>query len=369
MNIIDERDERTKKRKIAKAKFDEIITLSAFEGKGTVNLAAKTAGESVRLLDEGMIVYADGSPDFYIQKGTIAKYLDGTNTYLRDADGAVMNLTDDYVGSINIGHLDFATFPVGIVGTWTKKDLSMTESEDGRASLDVRPNINEEHPLIKALRVQNIPVGVSVEMYLHFDSFLHLKGADASDSEKASEEYEVGIVDEIFISDFAIVGECGNVGSSETILKGGESVEDTKNLTIEETVEEITEEIVEETVNEEEIVEEAVEETEEVEIEEGIVEEAECDEDEAEEDDELEQVMEAVNDYRAEIERLSAENKALKKTNKRLNAKLKAELDKKKSFITRFPRLTVDMGLQESEEKEEETKPVARYASDDGIGE
>lgn len=352
MNIIDERDERTKKRKIAKAKFDEIITLSAFEGKGTVNLAAKTAGESVRLLDEGMIVYADGSPDFYIQKGTIAKYLDGTNTYLRDADGAVMNLTDDYVGSINIGHLDFATFPVGIVGTWTKKDLSMTESEDGRASLDVRPNINEEHPLIKALRVQNIPVGVSVEMYLHFN-------------EKASEEYGVGIVDEIFISDFAIVGECGNVGSSETILKGGESVEDTKNLNIEEveeTVEEIAEEI-EETVETEEI---EMTETEEEEFEEGIVEEADCDEDDA--DEELDLVLEAVKGYQDEIDRLTEENKALKKTNKRLNAKLKAELDKKRTFIANFPTLTVDMGLQESE-VEEETKPVARYASDDGIGE
>jgi cell division septum initiation protein DivIVA len=78
--------------------------------------------------------------------------------------------------------------------------------------------------------------------------------------------------------------------------------------------------------------------------------------------------LEAVKDYQAEIERLSAENKALKKTNKRLNAKLKSELDKKKSFISNFPKLSVDMGLQESEEEVKETK-VTRYASNDGIGE
>ena len=356
MNIIDERDERTKKRKIAKAKFDEIITLSATTSKGTVNLSAKPSGDKIRLLDEGMIVYADGSPDFYIQKGTINKYLDGNNALLKDANGETMNLTDDYVGSVNIGHLDFATFPVGIVGQWSKSSLSVVENEDGRTSLFVEPEINEGHPLIQALRVQNIPVGVSVEMYLHFN-------------EKASEEYGVGIVDEIFISDFAIVGECGNVGSSETILKGGDSVEDTKNLAAETIVEEL-DEMVEETVETvEETVDEIVEEVTEAEedVEEGIVEEAESDEDEAEED-ELAVVMETVRDYQAEIERLTAENKALKKSNKRLNQKLKSELDKKKSFIANFPRLSVDMGLQESEEEVPETK-VTRYASTDGIGE
>lgn len=345
MNFIDERDERTKKRRIAKAKFDEIITLSAFTKKGTVNLSAKAEEGGLRLLDEGMIVYADGSPDFYIMKGTISKYLNGENVLLHDSEGEAMNLTDDYVGSVNIGHLDFATFPVGIVGSWKKEDLKTVEGEDGRTTLYVDPEINYEHPLIKALVVQGISVGVSVEMFLHFN-------------EKASEEYGVGIVDEIFISDFAIVGECGNVGSSETILKGGESVEDTKNLEVTEEIEEVTEET--------EIVEETAEEIED--IEEGIVEEAESDEDEAEED-ELESVMEAVKDYQAEIERLTAENKALKKSNKRLNTKLKAELDKKKSFIASFPKLTVDMGLQESEEETAETKTITRYASEDGIGE
>lgn len=362
MNIIDERDERTKKRKIAKAKFDEIITLSATTSKGTVNLSAKPSGDKIRLLDEGMIVYADGSPDFYIQKGTINKYLDGGNVLLTDSNGKVMNLTDDYVGSINIGHLDFASFPVGIVGSWTKKSLSAVTDDDGRTGLDVQPDINEEHPLVKALRIQGIPVGVSVEMYLHFN-------------EKASEEYGVGIVDEIFISDFAIVGECGNVGSSETILKGGDSVEDTKNLAVEteELIEEATEEVVEEAVEEtEEAVEETVnlaeEQAEEEEIEEGIVEEAECDEEDADEEDVLEKAMESVKGYQAEIERLRAENKALKQTNKRLKTKLQNELDRKKHFIANLPTLSVDMGLQESEEKADE-KEVTRYASNDGIGE
>ena len=76
MNIIDERDVRTVYRKLRKKEYDDMLTLSV------------SREEEVRLLDEGMVVDAYGSPLFYIMKGTLEKYLEA--------------LPDDYVGSINL---------------------------------------------------------------------------------------------------------------------------------------------------------------------------------------------------------------------------------------------------------------------------
>ena len=223
--------DRTKNRQERKEAFDKAINLSAWNDKKVYRFAVSEENDRVRLLDEGAIVTAYGDLDIYIMKGTIEKFLEGKNRYLD-------NLTADYVGSINIGHQDFATNPDSIVGSWTPTDLHLTDNGEGRHGLDVDLHITEEHPRIIALKVQGIDVGVSVEMYLHFD-------------DEASKENDAWMVDEIFISDFAIVGECGNVGSSETLMKGGESVKDEKNLNIEEEiVDETTEEATEETTEE-----------------------------------------------------------------------------------------------------------------------
>ena len=60
MRIIEERDARTKNRKEAKKIFDRRFSLSASHSEDTF-----------RLLDEGLITYADGSPQMYIKKGVI----------------------------------------------------------------------------------------------------------------------------------------------------------------------------------------------------------------------------------------------------------------------------------------------------------
>ena len=85
MNIIDERNTRTVYRKLKKREYDERMKLSA------------TRTEAVRLLDEGMVVDAYGNPLFYIKKGVLQAYYDA--------------LPDDYVGTINLGHMNFVTFP------------------------------------------------------------------------------------------------------------------------------------------------------------------------------------------------------------------------------------------------------------------
>ena len=67
MNIIDERNVRTIHRKLRKKQYDEILELSTKKKKHC---------ETVRLLDEGMVVDAGGNPYFYITKGTLKAYYD-----------------------------------------------------------------------------------------------------------------------------------------------------------------------------------------------------------------------------------------------------------------------------------------------------
>lgn len=370
MNFIDERNERTRKRKKAKAAFDKAINLSVLNEKNkTYNLSANMGEDTVRLLDEGAIVTADGNLDIYIMRGAIEKYLNGANTKIKGANGELMNLTDEYEGSINIGHLPFAEFPVGIVGSWTKSDFSVVDIGDDRKGLDVDLQVNPEHPLMKALEVQGIPVGVSVEMYLHFD-------------EDASEEQGAPMVDEIFISDFAIVGECGNVGSSDTVVLQGVEMDEEKTVEAveEETPEEETVEVeeteeaeeaeAEETEAEEtevETEEESEEDTEE-DVEEESTDEADSEsesEEDADEEDSSNEVLEALDSMKKQIESLNEQIDALKKTNRKLNKKLKAKNEADEKFMEKFKGLSISLGEQKEEEKEVTFTP---YATGDGKG-
>lgn len=363
MNLIKDRDARTKKRQRAKEKFDKQITLSLNnEGDNKVMLSANTNGDTVRLLDEGAIVTANGDLDLYIEKGAIEKYVNGENEYLD-------NLTKNYEGTINIGHNDFATFPF-IVGTWRKDDLTVVDNGEGRHGLDVDLHLNSAHPLVQALRVQDIPVGVSVEMYLHFD-------------EDSSEALNVPIVDEIFIADFAIVGECGNVGSSGSVdlqgVKMDKPVEDIEAVIEDAELEEVAEENempvdventeeteVEETEETEETAEtEEVEEVEEDEsVDEEVVDEADGEEDEDEEDA-LAVAEETIESLKAENDALKEQVEALKKSNKKKDNKIKEYAERNAEFTKKFKGLSVSMGIT----KEVKEVPRKMYASGNGIGE
>lgn len=403
MNKIKDRDARTKKRQKAKNKFDRRITL-ALDGKDLGNhfctLALNHSEGKVRLLDEGAIVTAEGKLDIYIEKGAIKKYAQGKNKlltprylagdraeeYFENPDEP-MNIDDKYEGTINIGHQDFATFPF-IVGTWGQSDLTVADNGDGRKGLDVELKLNEAHPLVQALRVQDIPVGVSVEMYLHIDD----KGTEEIQSKVSQEDQFWGeslAIDEIFIADFAIVGECGNVGSSGSVDLQGvtmeDSVKDTESMeeaTLEETAEENEmPEGVEDTAEDEavETEEEAVETEEEVTEEEP--EEPEEDEDveedeadEVEEDEEGEVEEDALTVASERIEALEAKNallkaqvEALKKSNKKKENKIREYAERDEAFKKKFKGLDVSLGVTKETKKEVTTQKL--YANGDGIGE
>lgn len=408
MNLIKDRDARTKARKKAKDKLDKDITLAlAPEVNNRIcTLALNQSEGKVRLLDEGAIVYADGDLDLYIEKGTIKKYVQGKNKkltprylfgdyaekYYKNVDEP-MNLDEKYEGSINVGHHNFATFPF-IVGSWKQSDLSLVDNGDGRKGLDVELKLNEAHPFVQAFRVQGIPLGVSVEMWLHLD--------DKATEEESNRRNEfTPVVDEIFIADFAIVGECGNVGSSGSVdlqgVKMKDSVKDTEDMedvTLEDETEETeTSESVEDTVEEtptdapteedaptdaptdapeEETADEATEEEVESEDEsadEGITDEAEGEEGENEEDA-LTVAEQTIETLKAENKKLAEQVEALKASNRKKDKKIKEYADKSEQFKQKYGGLSVSLGIAE---KKDETKEVAtthkRYATGDGIGE
>lgn len=341
MKLIEERDKRTVRRKIAKKEWDEMITLSVNDT------------QTVRLLDEGAVVMANGNIDFYIQKGTLEKFLN--------------DLEEDYVGTINVGHMDFASFPF-ILGTWTKKDLHLVDIGDGRKGLDVDLHLDYENPLVKSLAMMPYSLGVSAEFYVHVN-------------EEASNRIGVEVIDDLFIHDFAIVGEAGNVNSSGIKLKGGTKV----------TLKELTEKLgvtesevldaVDESIEKEETLEAEpetdekeleVDKAEELSVEETVVEdEVEEKELEATEEvveDETDKMLAVMSDV---IEKLSAKVDTLTSQVVDLTAQLEQkekELavkdEKAKSFGDKFKHLYAS--LAEDEPVVETKKEVLRT---DGIGE
>lgn len=326
-NLLEDRDKRTIYRKLAKEQFDNIIDLSVRDGT------------KVRLLDEGAVVDAFGDIDCYIEKGTLGKFL--------------KELPGDYEGTINLGHIPFAVFPF-ILGKWKKTDFEIVDIGNGRQALDIALHLDRESSIIKELKRQPYDVGVSAEFTYHGD-YKELE------VEPGVKRY-VLCIDELFISDFAIVGECGNVNSSGinmNIKKGGielklkdlfkpkEEKELAVDVTTEEVVEEATEEVTEETT------EEAVEETSEEAVE--------------EKQPDISEMAEAIMSLKDEVEKITSDRDALVEENKALKAELSDIKEDIKDFTANFREMTVKLNPNISKPKEKkELKPTR---SSDGIGE
>lgn len=404
-DLIEKRDERTRKRKRMKRKMDSIIGLSFHDKeKKIMSLSAepqKLSDSRARLIDEG---YIDNG--FVIKKGALEKYLNGENQYVRgyEFDGEewhqteVLNLNSDFVGTVNLGHMDFAQMPY-ILGEWTKDDLTLVDIENDRKALDVNLHLDEESVFIKELKRQSHDIGISAEFWVHQND---------EDTENLSETlgYYLPVFDEIYIFAYGLVGECGNVNSSGLELKG-EPMEDVKeNILIDEPkdeelgVEEIElptdepkDEMIEETAeeavaedNEPADTEDEGEETEEAEEESEESEEAEVEEvaedvddeddgDEAEETDEEEltivtELREQIQTLTNKITELAEANAKLKKTNRKLSSKYQNELDKKAKFKEELKGLSVELlPDEEKKPKEESMKVLDKNYVKDGIGE
>lgn len=356
MQIIDDREARTIYRKLMKRNFDAKIKLAL----------GKPTGQTVRLLDEGMVVDANGYPWFYIQKGTLKAYLD--------------SLADGYEGSINIGHQSFATFPF-LVGSWTKEDLHLVDIGDGRCGLDVDLRLDPDNMFVKMLHDAPYDVGVSAEFTY-------------SVNYEASEELGIEVYDSIFIKDFAIVGDAGNVNSSGIKLEGGgkpmknikelsnlidkelakkkvdlkalaEALEDEKEEKLDADASEDTSESEAEATesNSEEEVEESSAEDEKTAEEGSEGEDEDSDEEDSKEELSLQTILDAVNKLTAEVETLKASNDTLAEENKTLTGKLNAKEAEEEEFAKKFKTLSVRLSDKPSK------KHVESVGFTDGIGE
>lgn len=201
--IVQDIKKSLKQRKDSKRNIDESINLESLKDKELILTLNNSylKDNSVRLLDEGAIMYEGGKRiRLYIMKGAIDKFY--------------QSLSDDYVGYVNLAHIDIWSLPLNI-GTWTKQDLTVVDIGDGRKGLNVNAEINENLNIVKDLRAQEIPLSISAELQLQIDwektftlDFLCVSGID--------------------IKGFSVVGNPANTNSTsiELNVKG----EDEMNL-------------------------------------------------------------------------------------------------------------------------------------------
>ena len=289
--IVEEIKKSLSIRKEAKKELDDIVNLSSKKDENlTVNLSNYefTEGTTLRLLDEGAL-YSEGANKvrLFFEKGTIQAFYD--------------NLSDDYVGYINLAHINLFQLPLNL-GTWTKKDLSIVDIGNGRKGLDVDVHLNDSLHIVQDLMAQEIPLSLSAEVGLGIDS-----------EESMNRGYPC--IKRIDIKGFSIVGNPANTNSTsiELSVKGEEEMTLKEFLTgkKDEVVETKAEETkVEETLATEETKEEKVELT-------------------SEQLSTLETFMKEYETLKSEKERLETENSKLKEqlSNKEKEAEKEGKLN------------------------------------------
>lgn len=200
--IVKEIQKSLKTRKEAKKILDESINLSNLKDKElTMNLSniGFVEGTTMRLLDEGALYYEGGEEvRLFFEKGTIQAFYD--------------TLSDDYVGYVNLAHLDIWELPLNL-GTWTKKDLSIVDIGNGRVGLNVDVHLNEKLHIVQDLMAQEIPLSLSAELGL---------GLDYEESQRQG----YPCIEKINIKGFSIVGNPANANSTSIDLsvKGEEEM-------------------------------------------------------------------------------------------------------------------------------------------------
>lgn len=334
------------RRKKGKAFYDNAITLSSVDKENhyvSVNLSSGyVENKPTRLIDEGAITYEGGNDiRLYIKKGAVQAFYD--------------SLSSDYVGYINLAHIDIASLPLNL-GTWTKDDLTVVDIGDGRKGLDVNVKLNRELHIVQDLLKQEIPLSISAELRgtLDFES---------------SFKFNAPFYNEIEIAGFSVVANPANVNSTgenlnskgdsemnlwEKILKlSSENKEEKKNEALENKEDEKEE-------KEPESKEEGTENEEEAKKGEETLETVEMSKDD----------MEKINKFMDAFEALSAKVEALETENAELKEKLKSskkektEFEKKaESTLDRLSSL-ISGQANDKEKKEEKLASTSKVSGD-----
>lgn len=334
------------RRKKGKAFYDNAITLSSVDKENhyvSVNLSSGyVENKPTRLIDEGAITYEGGDDiRLYIKKGAVQAFYD--------------SLSSDYVGYINLAHIDIASLPLNL-GTWTKDDLTVVDIGDGRKGLDVNVKLNRELHIVQDLLKQEIPLSISAELRgtLDFES---------------SFKFNAPFYNEIEIAGFSVVANPANVNSTgenlnskgdsemnlwEKILKlSSENKEEKKNEALENKEEEKEE-------KEPESKEEGTENKEEAEKCEETLETVEMSKNDMEK---INKFMDAFEALSAKVEALETENAELKEKLKN-SKKEKTEFEKKaESTLDRLSSL-ISGQANDKEKKEEKLASTSNVSGD-----
>lgn len=334
------------RRKKGKAFYDNAITLSSVDKENhyvSVNLSSDyVENKPTRLIDEGAITYNGGNDiRLYIKKGAVQAFYD--------------SLSPDYVGYINLAHIDIASLPLNL-GTWTKDDLTVVDIGDGRKGLDVNVKLNRELHIVQDLLKQEIPLSISAELRGTIDFESSLK-------------FNAPLYNEIEIAGFSVVANPANVNSTgenlnskgdsemnlwEKILKlSSENKEEKKNDALENKEEEKEE-------KEPESKEEGTENEEEAKKGEETLETVEMSKDDMEK---INKFMDAFEALSAKVEALETENAELKEKLKN-SKKEKTEFEKKaESTLDRLSSL-ISGQANDKEKKEEKLASTSKVSGD-----
>lgn len=334
------------RRKKGKAFYDNAITLSSVDKENhyvSVNLSSGyVENKPTRLIDEGAITYEGGNDiRLYIKKGAVQAFYD--------------SLSSDYVGYINLAHIDIASLPLNL-GTWTKDDLTVVDIGDGRKGLDVNVKLNRELHIVQDLLKQEIPLSISAELRGTIDF-------------ESSFKFNAPFYNEIEIAGFSVVANPANVNSTgenlnskgdsemnlwEKILKlSSENKEEKKNDALENKEEEKEE-------KEPESKEEGTENEEEAKKGEETLETVEMSKDDMEK---INKFMDAFEALSAKVEALETENSELKEKLKN-SKKEKTEFEKKaESTLDRLSSL-ISGQANDKEKKEEKLSSTSNVSGD-----
>lgn len=341
------------RRKKGKAFYDNAITLSSVDKENhyvSVNLSSGyVENKPTRLIDEGAITYEGGDDiRLYIKKGAVQAFYD--------------SLSSDYVGYINLAHIDIASLPLNL-GTWTKDDLTVVDIGDGRKGLDVNVKLNRELHIVQDLLKQEIPLSISAELRGTLDL-------------ESSFKFNAPFYNEIEIAGFSVVANPANVNSTgenlnskgdsemnlwEKILKlSSENKEEKKNEALENKEDEKEEKEPSKEENTLESKEEETENEEEAKKGEETLETVEMSKDD----------MEKINKFMDAFEALSAKVEALEQENAELKEKLKnskkekTEFEKKaESTLDRLSSL-ISGQVNDKEKKEEKLASTSNVSGD-----
>ena len=334
------------RRKKGKAFYDNAITLSSVDKENhyvSVNLSSGyVENKPTRLIDEGAITYEGGDDiRLYIKKGAVQAFYD--------------SLSSDYVGYINLAHIDIASLPLNL-GTWTKDDLTVVDIGDGRKGLDVNVKLNRELHIVQDLLKQEIPLSISAELRGTLDL-------------ESSFKFNAPFYNEIEIAGFSVVANPANVNSTgenlnskgdsemnlwEKILKlSSENKEEKKNEALENKEEEKEE-------KEPESKEEETENEEEAKKGEETLETVEMSKDDMEK---INKFMDAFEALSAKVEELETENAELKQKLES-SKKEKTEFEKKaESTLDRLSSL-ISGQANDKEKKEEKLASTSKVSGD-----